>query len=177
MKVITSPEKYEKNDYDICVFLAGGITNCPDWQKEVITELSSYPDTDKLVVFNPRRDNFPINDPSATETQIMWEFNWLEQADIFSMLFCDGPSDQPICMYEYGRNIVRMQNRFPSDWEDRIVTTVAQNYKRLADVTMQSTLASKNMLSVYTYYDNYSYYHANHIYGAYKDIVETCLWR
>ena len=39
MKVITAVESYVPSEKDICVFLAGGITNCPNWQNEVIEEL------------------------------------------------------------------------------------------------------------------------------------------
>ena len=48
------------------VFLAGGITGCVDWQKEIASRLRDLP----LVLLNPRRANFPINDPSAASQQI-----------------------------------------------------------------------------------------------------------
>ena len=32
---------------------------------------------DDLVVFNPKRENFPIDDPNAAYEQIAWEFSWL----------------------------------------------------------------------------------------------------
>ena len=124
MRMITAPEKYERKSGDITVFLAGGITNCHNWQEEILKYLDTdfTPEiTSKLVIFNPRRKNFHINDPNATEQQITWEFNRLEEADIFSMYFCAGESDQPICMYELGRYISEMQKRFPIDWKDRII--------------------------------------------------------
>ena len=115
MRIITAPEPLDINDDDVVVFLAGGITNCPNWQKEVIELLqravSRY---SNLVILNPRRDNFPIDDLNAAEEQITWEFNALERCTVFSMYFSDGDSDQPICMYELGRNIVRMQMKYPS---------------------------------------------------------------
>ena len=45
-----------KNDESI--FLAGGISNCPDWQKEVAEEFEK--DLDRLTVYNPRRKNFEM---------------------------------------------------------------------------------------------------------------------
>lgn len=106
MRVITAVENYELEDNEVVVFLAGGITNCPNWQENVINELrSSKDDLENLVIMNPRRENFPIEDPNASKQQIAWEFCGLEACDIFSMYYCDGPSDQPICMYELGRNI------------------------------------------------------------------------
>ena len=100
MKVITALEDVEgPRPY---VFLAGGITNCPEWQVEVIDKLKDF---SKGTLLNPRRKNFPINDPNASREQIEWEFNAISNCDIFSMWFCKGESDQPICMYELGRNL------------------------------------------------------------------------
>ena len=146
MRVVTAPEKIECAPSDVKCFLAGGITNCPDWQAEVIRALKWF-DTrfpgqlDGLVVFNPRRDNFPINDPNAAEEQISWEFKWLQQMDLFSMYFTAGESDQPICMYELGRNVCRMMQRFPNDYPERILVTCDSKYRRAQDVKIQLKLA------------------------------------
>ena len=147
MKVITAVDHYEKQPGDIFVFLAGGITNCWDWQKEIIHQLEQYEDTDHLVVFTPRRENFPIHDPNASQEQIEWEFKYLEQMDIFSMYFCNSDSDQPICMYELGRNIVKIQNRFPGDWAYRIIISVEEGYRRAKDVEIQTRLATDNKIN------------------------------
>lgn len=142
MKLITAIEPL--NIDGLSVFLAGGITNCPNWQKDVIEGLS---DTD-LTVLNPRRDNFPIHDPNAADDQIAWEFEALERCDIFSMYFADADSDQPICMYELGRNIARMQMRFPNTWMYRIVIAADPNYRRFNDVKIQTKLATYNRIYV-----------------------------
>ena len=126
------------------VFLAGGITNCKEWQKEVIENLK-YED---VSIFNPRQEHFDVSDKTASYKQILWEFEHLEKMDIFSMYFCNDNSDQPICMYELGRNIVRMQNRFPSDWEKRIVVSVEDGYSRKTDVLIQTELATQNKVFV-----------------------------
>jgi len=53
----------------IKIFLAGGITNCPDWQKIIIDKIkhtsNPYQKTSlkNVTIFNPRRENFPIEDP------------------------------------------------------------------------------------------------------------------
>ena len=140
MRVITAPETYTLTDNDITVFLAGGITNCPDWQSDVIKRLENM-GMNRLIVFNPRRENFPINDPSAADEQIAWEFNALQRADIFSMYFSAGDSDQPICMYELGRNIVTMQMKHPTDWQNRLIISVEDEYRRHKDVLVQTELA------------------------------------
>ncbi len=130
----------------ISVFLAGGITNCKEWQKEIIREL----EFEDISLFNPRQKHFDVSDKFASYKQILWEFERLEKMDIFSMYYCNDNSDQPICMYELGRNIVRIQNRFPSDWEKRIVISVEDGYRRQADVLIQTELATQNKVFVDT---------------------------
>lgn len=149
MRIITAPEPYIPQEHDVTVFLAGGITNCPNWQSEVIKDLNvDYKYTDTFVLFNPRRENFPIDDPSAADKQIEWEYKMLERCDIFSMYFSSGDSDQPICMYELGRNILRMQMKYPTDWKNRIIITVEDDYKRKQDVLIQTKLATQDMVRV-----------------------------
>lgn len=139
IQVVTAPSD-DQTQY-ISVFLAGGITNCKEWQKEVLAEL----ELEDVTIYNPRRDSFDISDKTASDRQITWEYEKLERMDIFSMYFCSGPSDQPICMYELGRNIVRMQNRFPSDWEKRIVISVESGYSRAFDVVKQVNLCAPKL--------------------------------
>lgn len=124
MKVITAPEYYAPKNDEITVFLAGGITDCPNWQKEVITRLYSLPaeKTEHLVIFNPRRDEWPDNvDKEEIRRQINWEADYICQSDIFSMYFTNTEkSDQPICFYELGRytghfDIVSYQYGFKRD--------------------------------------------------------------
>lgn len=74
----------------------------------------------------------------------------MEQMDIFSMYFCNDNSTQPICMYELGRNIVRMQNRFPFDWEKRIVISIEDGYIRTQDVLIQTHLSTNGKIFVET---------------------------
>ena len=69
-------EYYDKKN--IKLFLAGGITNCSDWQSKVIEELGYY-SLDNLLVFNPRRKNFNITDSHASRKQIEWEFKYLNE--------------------------------------------------------------------------------------------------
>ena len=130
MKVITAPNKIESTDLPT-VFLAGGITNCPDWQEEVIQFLSEY---DNGIILNPRRKDFPIDDPDAALEQITWEFNALNKCDIFSMWFSAGESVQPICMYELGRHLILKS-------AGRIALGVEPGYKRSQDVYIQTRLA------------------------------------
>ena len=177
MRVFTAPEEVTLSKYDVTCFLAGGIQNCPNWQRDVIDILKSIAGLNDLVVFNPRRDNFPIHDPNAAQEQIQWEFNHLQTMDIFTMFFCDGPSDQPICMYELGRNLVRMQDRFPDDFVNRTVITCDQNYRRKQDVEIQTGLAigQKDLPSLVYLGDDYKdliAHHAFNIKFAYQLVKE-----
>lgn len=135
-QVITAPNS-EKPIF-ISLFLAGGITNCKDWQNEVIKELVY----DDVSIFNPRQEHFDVSNKRSSYKQIAWEYERLEQMDIFTMYFCNSDSDQPICMYELGRNIVRMQNRFPNSWQERIVISVEDGYRRKEDVIIQVQLCA-----------------------------------
>ena len=58
------------------LFLAGGISGTFDWQADVVARLADLP----LVLLNPRRGDFPINDPTAAPAQIEWEFRHLRRA-------------------------------------------------------------------------------------------------
>lgn len=135
MKVLTAP--VDLSGPRPWVFLAGGITACPEWQADIIDLLHS---SQKGTLLNPRRKDFPIDDPSAAEEQIRWEYHALEEADIFSMWFCNAPSDQPICMYELGRHLaVRAASE--------CVLGVESGYRRETDVRIQAELA-RPLLSI-----------------------------
>jgi hypothetical protein len=55
--------------------MAGGITNCPDWQRYVLVHCS----TDKVILINPRRVDWNVaQDPTA---QIDWEYRHIRLAD------------------------------------------------------------------------------------------------
>ena len=141
MNVITAPDSLDDLNLiqnSVSVFLAGGITNCPEWQTDVIGRLRNLEGGTPLTVYNPRRANFPIGNPDAAEQQITWEFNALDMCNIFSMWFCNAPSDQPICMYELGRNVATM---YLEGAEEYICVGIEPGYKRECDVRKQLELA------------------------------------
>ena len=151
MQVFEAIESYDHNPGAISLFLAGGISQCDDWQSEVIKvlkdiEATTMPALKNLVIFNPRRSTFDITNKNETVNQIHWEFNCLEHADLFTMFFANSPSPQPICFYELGRNLVRMQQRFPEDFDTRILIGVQNGFSRADDVFIQSDLASDKAL-------------------------------
>lgn len=112
----------------VSVFLAGGITDCEDWQSVAADLLSNT----RLVVFNPRRANFPINDPSASRAQIEWEWRYLRRADRILFWFpASKTSVCPIALYELGA--WSMTNK-------RIAVGVEPGYLRAEDVRIQTEL-------------------------------------
>src|SRR6266436_6292557 len=81
MRYIEAPQTYDGNETSL--FLAGGITGCPDWQFLMGTGLQILTD---LVVFNPRRKNFTMHKDAARE-QIAWEHEHLRKATAISFWF------------------------------------------------------------------------------------------
>ena len=148
VKIATAPEQISFPPSATKVFLAGGIQKCGEWQQELINMFKSINVKEDIYLINPRRENFPIDDPNAAEEQITWEFNMLEQMDVFTMCFNSSESDQPICFYELGRNIEKMKQRFPQGWEKRIVITCDKDFKRKQDVEIQTKLATDGKVKV-----------------------------
>lgn len=118
-----------ENVHNIKLFLAGGITNCPDWQSVLIDDLKEIPN---LTIYNPRRKNFPINDPSATEAQITWEYAQLLNADIIIYWFSRG-SLNPIVLFELGR--YGLSSQVP------MIIGIDPEYERKSDVLYQTKLS------------------------------------
>ena len=134
------------------IFLAGGITGCPEWQEEIVKSLKNL----EIIVYNPRRKNFPIKDPTAAEAQITWEFNMLRAATIISMWFCKEPI-QPICLFELG---------CWSKTQKPLIVGVDPGYPRQQDVEIQIKLARPDISIVYSLEDL-----SNTIYKTYNDIL------
>jgi len=133
--VLQAPNYSEKSLASRSIFLAGGITNCPNWQNEVIEKLFDIPD---LVIFNPRRDNFDTGDEKESDVQIEWEFKHLEKADMILFWFSEG-SLNPITLFEYG---LWGRLRLPTQGNvRRIFVGTHPNYPRSFDVRKQTSLA------------------------------------
>lgn len=131
MKYVESPEIWR--DGKITLFLAGGITNCPNWQKEMV-ELLNHLD---ITVYNPRRENFPIDDPNAAFEQIKWEFTELDRVDMILFWFSRG-SLNPIVLFEYGKWLMNTRNKAPE--YKTIFIGIDPEYERRRDVEIQTQL-------------------------------------
>ncbi|MBD3408416.1 MAG: hypothetical protein GF411_19995 [Candidatus Lokiarchaeota archaeon] len=116
------------------VFLAGGISGCPDWQSELVKML----DIDGLVVYNPRRSDFDMSKPNGAHEQIKWEYQHLQRADAISFWF---PKESicPIVLYELG---------FHLNSNKCIFIGIEPGYCRTIDVIVQSSLARENGVSI-----------------------------
>ena len=150
MKVYISPARPDASEIDnscTYVFMAGGISKCWDWQDrccELIQEIAKDNEinTDRLIIFNPRRLSFDVSDKNASDEQITWEYDYLNLCDIFSMYFCESDSVQPICLYELGHYIPGIVSQYSNYRKalQHIVVTAESNYARCYDVEKQLEL-------------------------------------
>ena len=86
------------------VFLAGGISGCPNWHAEATVLLPTLVPGLPIAIYNPNRASFPIDDPNAASEQIQWEFDHLQTAKVILFWFpASGDVPQPIALYELGR--------------------------------------------------------------------------
>ena len=118
------------------LFLAGGISEAPDWQSDIIKRLAS---TD-LLILNPRRANYPKNNPAAEREQVGWEHVHLRRAGAVSFWF---PSETlcPITLFELGTCIARGQTIFVG---------IHPKYARKTNVLAQLELARPEVEAVFS---------------------------
>lgn len=118
------------------IFLGGGITGCENWQKEMVKLLEN----EKVVLFNPRRESFDINDPSASDFQINWEFENIRNSDMILFWFpCETLC--PITLFELGAHSQRAANK-----KVKIFVGCHPEYKRKYDVITQMKLILPNLI-------------------------------
>lgn len=134
MKYIECPEIYKENETSL--FLAGGITNCLNWQNELIELLK---DTN-LTLLNPRRKKFESNNTNMEEEQIIWEFNHLKKSSAVSFWFTN-ETLCPITLYELGKQITSNKPIFIG---------IHPEYKRKRDVEIQTKLIRPEIKIVYS---------------------------
>lgn len=174
MNVVTSGKSVVEYGDPIRIFLAGGITDCVDWQSTVVSlfESDKYFNDKNVILYNPRRANWDMsmNSKSTTRKQIQWEFERLEKMDIFSMFFAASETSVgPICLYELGRYVCRMQARFPTDWQLRIVVDIENGYLWENDVSEQLYWATGGQIWANTRATEYS--HAEKIKWAVRRVM------
>lgn len=128
MHVVRAPQVYENSNTDLkCVFMAGGISGCPPWQTDFVEKMQGVDG----VLFDPRRTDFDVSNPSMSEAQIAWEHDHLRQAHAVSFWF---PEETlcPITLFELG---------VWSSSDKKIFVGTHPGYKRRFDVVMQLRLS------------------------------------
>lgn len=124
------------------VFLAGGITNCWDWQRYAINYLQKY-NLHNVLFINPRRDKWDMNaDQEESRKQILWEHKYLLESDIIFFWF---PPETlcPITLFELGAALERYDN---------LIVACDPDYQRKFDVEVQAKLVQPD-LTVYSSLD------------------------
>lgn len=139
MNYVEAPN--DNYDNSPSLFLAGGITGCPDWQATVVKMLQN----EDVTLFSPRRKDFDVTNQKESEIQIAWEHKYLSQADAVSFWFCE-KEIQPITLLEFGRWSTKELNK-------KLFVGVDPKYPRIKDVQTQLSLERPEIQIVYSLSD------------------------
>jgi hypothetical protein len=136
MKIIKAPNPIGSRE-GICLFLAGSIEQdtAEHWQTRLIKYLEKSKFSEKITIFNPRRDDWDSSWEEQKENkkfneQVTWELEAMERADLIPMYF-DPNTKSPISLLELGLNarsgklIVHCPRKF---WKKGNVDMVADKY-------------------------------------------------
>jgi hypothetical protein len=134
MKYIQCPQTLGSQPLEPSLFLAGGISNCPDWQSILAAQL----ETTDWTLINPRRLDFDATNPSLAEEQIRWEHKHLRLASAIAFWF---PSETlcPITLYELGAWSMTQKPLFIG---------THPSYARRLDVIVQTRLVRPDVIVV-----------------------------
>ena len=134
MKYCECPDNYLGNEKSL--FLAGGISGCDNWQLGLLKLLEN----EDLVIINPRRKDFQINNPNMEQEQITWEYNYLKKASGISFWF---PNETlcPITLFELGK---------VSQYNKPLFIGVDPKYARRRDIEIQMALTRPEIKIVYS---------------------------
>ena len=129
------------------IFLAGGIQDCGDWQKDLIGVIAqSHLD---VTVFNPRRAEKFINvDDGLYLEQVKWEFEHLREADIVGFWF-GGETFNPTTLFEYGSALER------NGYKNGIVVGCDKRYYKRRNIIVQTSLINPR-IKVHVGFENFT---------------------
>lgn len=129
-EIIKSPTALGSAD-DISIFLAGGISNCPDWQGPVATKIAAETNA---IVYNPRREDFDMESYEyISRAQIAWEYHALRLSKVNLFWFpCETLC--PITLFELGAAIPRIH-------PGALMVGTHPDYQRRFDIIEQAKLA------------------------------------
>lgn len=135
MFIVTAPQVIPAHlEHNPLIFLAGGISNCEDWQSKALEMLSSEESPmPTFGVLNPRRPNF--NECEVIK-QIQWE--WLHFQKACAAIFWF-PKETlcPITLFEYGKWLMTSNPVFVGTDPD---------YERRLDIVEQTRLENKEVV-------------------------------
>lgn len=135
MDIIQSPTEHDTIFTKDRLFLAGGISNCPDWQYDICTRLKQK--SGDVTVYNPRRiGDLAFNTEDARE-QILWEHRHLIRSTHMLFWF---PKETlcPITLFELGKHTARFFTRYPE--KPRLFVGMHPEYARRFDLEVQLPL-------------------------------------
>jgi hypothetical protein len=134
MREVKAPN-FEAAGTEKSLFIAGGISNCPDWQFQFINLLKST----RLVVYNPRRSDFDVSKKEESVRQIEWEHHMLLASSAVSFWF---PKETlcSITLFELGKMASK---------HGQIFVGVHPDYARKQDVEVQMRLMRPHVRVVY----------------------------
>lgn len=136
MKCFEAPNELEVSEKS--VFMAGGISGCLDWQKELIKLLEN----EQILIINPRRREFHFS-KEIEKQQIAWEHKYLRKADAVSFWF---PKETvcPITLFELGTVLMLGKTIFIG---------IDPEYSRKSNVEIQSKLVHPEIKFFYSVKD------------------------
>lgn len=129
MRYLEAPNYLQLSQHRSAVFLAGTITGAGDWQNIATNWLL---ENTGLMVFNPRRKNFNVEDDLDQE-QIEWEFEHLKMAQVILFWFTKD-TVAPIALFELGKYI-----------NGNIVVGCDVDYPRRKDLEIQMDLERRDL--------------------------------
>jgi len=135
MNYIESPNEYEGDE--ISIFLAGGITNCLDWQKELADKLKDL----SITILNPRRKIFSSLNLGVEEEQVVkWEFDHIRKASAVSFWFSKETLN-PITLLELGSQL---------SLNKKLFIGIDPDYQKKDNVIIQTKFARPEVEIVYS---------------------------
>lgn len=137
--IVTAPTSGISPEFnDRCIFLAGGISNCPNWQKEIADRFAGSKCPRNTIIYNPRRDDFDVTNSSMEREQIHWEARALHQCSDIIFWF---PKETlcPITLLEFGR--------YALDSHKTVFVGIEKQYSRASDLFIQAETDRKPLAS------------------------------
>jgi len=102
----------------------------------LVEKLKDY----NVTIYNPRRNNFDINNPKVSEEQIKWEHKYLHDSNIIVFYFAQ-ETLCPITLFELG---AALERNIYTTYKQDIIVYCEPEYSRKFDVELQTKLAMKN---------------------------------